>query len=95
MMTSDNAAAWDLSDRGLLHSGYAADVVLFEEDRVKPCIPTVQAVLPGGARRLVQRAEGIAYTIVNGQITLQDGNSTGSYSGQVIKGPLAAGSQRL
>ena len=91
MMTSDNAAAWDLSDRGVLHSGYAADIVLFEEDSVKPCIPTVQEDLPGGARRLVQKAEGIAYTIVNGKITLQDGNSTGNYSGQVIKGPLAAG----
>ena len=60
MMTSDNAAAWDLSDRGVLHSGYAADIVLFEEDSVKPCIPTVQEDLPGGARRLVQKAEGIA-----------------------------------
>jgi len=49
----------------------------------------VETDLPGGARRLVQKAEGIAATVVNGRITLRDGKATGVHSGQVIKGPLA------
>ena len=90
MMTSDNAAAWGLTDRGTLNVGNAADIVLFDEKEVKPCIPTVEKDLPGGARRLVQKAEGIHYTVVNGEVTLEDGVSTGNYAGQLVKGPLAS-----
>ena len=89
MMTLDNALAWEIADRGLIRKDYAADLVLFDEDEIRPQIPTVQQDLPGGARRLVQKAEGIAYTVVNGQVTLENGSSTGNYAGQVIKGPLA------
>ena len=89
MMTLDNALAWEITDRGLIRKDYAADLVLFDENEIRPQIPTVQQDLPGGARRLVQKAEGIAYTVVNGQVTLENGSSTGNYAGQVIKGPLA------
>ena len=89
MMTLDNALAWEIADRGLIRKDYAADLVLFDENEIRPQIPTVQQDLPGGARRLVQKAEGIAYTVVNGQVTLENGSSTGNYAGQVIKGPLA------
>ena len=91
MLSADNAAAWGLTDRGLLESGKAADIVVFDEKEVKPCIPTVEKDLPGGARRLVQKSEGIHYTLVNGEVTLEDGESTGNYAGQLVKGPLAAG----
>ena len=42
-----------------------------------PLLPTVESDLPGGARRLVQKAEGIRATIVNGVVTLENGESTG------------------
>ena len=90
MLSFDNASAWELHDRGLLRAGYRADLVLFDADRVKPALPTVQTDLPGGARRLVQKAEGIAATIVNGQVTLEDGKATGSVPGQLLRGPGAA-----
>ncbi len=90
MLTFDNASAWELPDRGLIRTGYAADLVLFDEARVKPRLPTVERDLPGGARRLVQKAEGIAATIVNGVVAIEDGESTGQYAGQVLKGPLAS-----
>ena len=91
MLTADNADAWEMADRGRIKEGMAADLVVFEEDRIKPCLPTVETDLPAGARRLVQKAEGIAYTVVNGVTTLEDGKATGNYPGQVIKGPLAQG----
>jgi N-acyl-D-aspartate/D-glutamate deacylase len=89
-LTFDNASAWELSDRGLLRTGYRADVVLFDEARVKPAMPTVETDLPGGARRLVQKAEGIAATIVNGQVTLENGVATGNVPGQLLRGPGAS-----
>ena len=88
-LTFDNASAWELPGRGLVRKGYAADLVLFDEARIKPCLPTVQHDLPGGARRLVQKAEGIAATIVNGEIAFQNGVATGRHGGQLLKGPQA------
>lgn len=88
-LTFDNASAWELNDRGLLRTGYRADVVLFDEARVKPAMPKVETDLPGGARRLVQKAEGIAATIVNGQVTLENGVATGNVPGQLLRGPGA------
>ncbi len=90
MLTFDNASAWELSGRGLIRAGYAADLVIFDEDNIKPQMPTVKADLPGGARRLVQKADGIAATVVNGAVTFAQGESTGNYAGQLLKGPLAA-----
>ena len=88
-LTFDNASAWDLNDRGLLRTGYRADVVVFDEQRVRPAMPTVETDLPGGARRLVQKAEGIAATVVNGQVTLENGEPTGRTPGVLLRGPGA------
>jgi N-acyl-D-amino-acid deacylase len=89
MLTFDNASAWELPDRGLVRTGYAADLVVFDEQRIKPCLPTVEQDLPGGARRLVQKADGIAATIVNGTVAVENGQATGDFSGCVLKSRLA------
>ena len=89
-LTHDNAVAFELAGRGLVKEGYQADLVLFEEDRVRPCLPTVEHDLPAGARRLVQKAEGIRATIVNGEVTLENGASTGAFAGEVLKNRLAS-----
>ena len=90
MLTFDNASAWELPDRGLIRTGYAADLVVFDEASVKPQLPTVETDLPGGARRLVQKADGIAATVVNGVVAIENGQATGNSGGQVLKGRLAA-----
>jgi N-acyl-D-amino-acid deacylase len=69
--------------------GYQAGLVLFDEARIKPAMPTVETDLPGGARRLVQKAEGIAAVVVNGQVTLENGKSTGRTPGALVRGPAA------
>jgi len=89
-LTHDNAAAWDLNDRGVVREGFRADLVLFEENGIRPRLPTVEKDLPGGARRLVQKADGIKATVVNGAVAFEDGEATGAYAGQVLKGKLAS-----
>ncbi|MDP2375645.1 amidohydrolase family protein [Reyranella sp.] len=89
-ITHDNARAWELDDRGLVCEGYRADLVLFEENGIRPCLPTVEKDLPGGARRLVQKAEGIKATLVNGAVAFDNGEATGAYFGHVLKGKLAS-----
>jgi N-acyl-D-aspartate/D-glutamate deacylase len=86
MLTFQNAAAWNMYDRGLLRTGYAADIVVFDEATIQPRLPTVHHDLPGGARRLVQKADGIAATVVNGAVTLRNGEATGAHPGQLIRG---------
>jgi N-acyl-D-aspartate/D-glutamate deacylase len=89
MLTLEPASAWGLHDRGLLREGLAADVVVFDPDRVAPDMPEVVNDLPAGARRLRQRATGFHASIVNGQVVLRDGEHTGAYPGRVLRGPLA------
>jgi N-acyl-D-amino-acid deacylase len=88
-LTFDNASAWDLHDRGLVRAGYAADLVVFDEARVRPAMPSVETDLPGGARRLVQKAEGITAVVVNGRVTLEHGLATGAVPGKLLRGPGA------
>jgi N-acyl-D-aspartate/D-glutamate deacylase len=90
MLTFDNASAWELPDRGLVRPGYAADLVVFDPATVRPRLPTVEQDLPGGARRLVQKADGIAATVVNGAVAFEHGEATGDYAGRVLKSRLAA-----
>lgn len=89
-ITHDNAIAWELDDRGLIREGYRADIVLFEENGIRPRLPTVETDLPGGARRLVQKADGIKATLVNGAVAFENGEATGAYFGHVLKGKLAS-----
>ena len=63
--------------------------MVFDADRVRPLLPTIESDLPGGARRLVQKAEGISATLVNGAVAFDNGEATGTYAGTVLKGRLS------
>ena len=56
---------------------------------MRPAMPSVETDLPGGARRLVQKAEGIAAVVVNGRVTLEHGRATGQVPGMLLRGPGA------
>ncbi len=46
--------------------------------------------LPGGARRLIQRADGWKATICGGEVTLEDGEHTDARPGRLIRGAQPA-----
>jgi N-acyl-D-amino-acid deacylase len=89
MLTFVPATHWGFADRGLVREGFAADLIVFDPDTIAPEMPEVAHDLPAGARRLVQRARGIAATVVNGEIVLRDGKPTGALPGRLLRGPLA------
>ena len=41
--------------------------------------------LPGGDWRRIQRAEGYRWTLVNGEITFEDGEATGALPGRLLR----------
>jgi N-acyl-D-amino-acid deacylase len=90
MLTLAPATAWHFTDRGLLREGMVADINVFDADRVAPAMPTVETDLPGGAKRLKQRATGFLATVVAGRTVLRDGEHTGALPGALLRGPLAA-----
>jgi N-acyl-D-amino-acid deacylase len=89
MITLVPATLWGFADRGLIREGMAADLVVFDPDTIGAEMPEVVEDLPAGARRLVQRARGIAATVVNGEILLRGGKHTGALPGRLLRGPLA------
>jgi N-acyl-D-aspartate/D-glutamate deacylase len=95
MLTLVPATLWGFADRGLIREGMAADLVVFDPDTVGAEMPQVVDDLPAGARRLVQRARGIAATVVNGEVLLRDGKHTGALPGELLRGPLASRAYRL
>jgi len=92
MITYDTATAWGFHDRGLLRVGMAADIVVFDPDRIVAQMPTIEYDLPSGAQRLKQMADGIAATVINGQTVLRNNQHTGALPGQLLRGPLARAS---
>ena len=74
-----------LSDRGVLREGYAADIVMYDYDRLGIEPSMVVHDFPGGEWRRVQRARGYRYIMVNGEVTLMDGQPTKLMSGQLLR----------
>ena len=75
-----------LGDRGRLAPGYKADLNVIDLDRLKVSAPHPVHNLPGGGRRLEQKAEGYRATVVGGQVTYRDGAFTGALPGRLVRG---------
>lgn len=75
-MTSLPAQKFNLSDRGLLREGMAADIVIFDPESVQD-------------RATFEKphaySTGFAYVLVNGKITVQHGQHTGERAGKALR----------
>jgi N-acyl-D-amino-acid deacylase len=85
-MTSDPADFFGIKDRGRLQPGLAADVAIFDPATVGSAgRPERRYDLPGGAKRMVMRSQGVEFTLVNGEITWERGALTGAAAGRVLR----------
>ena len=75
-MTSLNANKVGLRDRGLIKIGFAADIVMFDAETViDQSTYTDPFAYP----------TGIHYVVVNGQLTVKDGEHTGARAGRSLR----------
>jgi N-acyl-D-amino-acid deacylase len=72
-------------NRGTLVEGAAADVIVYDLNKlaVKPL--EIVKDFPGGEWRRVQRAEGYSAILVNGETTFEEGNCTGVTPGRLLR----------
>jgi N-acyl-D-aspartate/D-glutamate deacylase len=84
------ASLFGLLDRGLVRPGMVADMVVFDPETIGPLEPGVADDLPGGAGRRKQLAQGIEWTVVNGQVLIERGEHTGAFPGKVARPGRAA-----
>jgi N-acyl-D-amino-acid deacylase len=87
-LTFHVASIFGLQDRGLLRPGYAADLAIFNPNTVGSHEPEWANDYPAGSKRLIQRSEGMHYTIVNGKVIHEEGRMSGELPGQVLRGAL-------
>jgi N-acyl-D-amino-acid deacylase len=82
-MSALPAEALRIERRGRLQTGYYADIVVFDPDKVRD-LATFE--------NPHQYATGIVHVLVNGVPVLRDGEHTGAKPGRVVRGPGAGGS---
>jgi len=69
-----------LSDRGQLHAGFAADVVVFNPATVGET---------NSWEHTKSYAKGVEYVLVNGAVVIDKGEHTRAKPGKVLRGPGA------
>jgi len=77
-MTSFAAEAAGLNDRGLVKTGFAADLAIFDPQTVRD-----RATF----EKPNQYSEGFRYVVVNGVLVIDDGKLTGKTPGVPLRGP--------
>lgn len=77
-MTSWPAARMGLFDRGMIREGLAADLVIFDLDRIAD---------KADWERPLEFPQGIETVLVNGAVVVADGRHTGAKPGRVLRGP--------
>ncbi|MBI3328140.1 MAG: amidohydrolase family protein [Nitrospinae bacterium] len=87
-LTFESASTFGIFDRGLLRPGMAADITIFDPETVTPLPEDVAQDFPAGGWRIRELAAGINYTIVNGQVLLENGRHTGALPGRVMRNSL-------
>jgi N-acyl-D-aspartate/D-glutamate deacylase len=84
-LTSETADFFGFVDRGRLQPGRRADVNVIDHHRLQLHPPEIVHDLPAGGKRLVQRADGYAATLVAGTAVFERGEHTGAMPGRLVR----------
>ena len=90
-LTSIPAQLFGIADRGTLTPGAFADVNVFDLAALRLPQPEYVHDFPTGAGRFIQRAEGYHYTVVNGEVFMEDGEHAGALAGRTMRSGAATG----
>ncbi len=89
--TQQTAELYGLRDRGVISPGMRADVNLIDYGALQAGPAQMVFDLPGGARRLAQRATGYKAVFCGGTQTVTNDEPTGELPGRLIRGPQTPG----
>ena len=84
------ATTLGIEGRGILRPGNAADIIVYDYDRLTVLPPEVAHDLPGDEWRRIQRAEGYRYILVNGEVTIENDKQTDVAAGQLLRNGKSA-----
>ena len=85
-LTAQPADLFGIKGRGRLAVGNAADIAIFDPERIGSASRGERRFdLPGGAKRMVMPSRGVEYTIVNGTAVYAEGRATGATPGEVLR----------
>lgn len=89
-ITADTANIWGLAERGLLQSGYVADIAIFDPEQLDRGPERYVQDVPGDGSRYIRAAEGMDTVIVGGAIAYDRSNGyRETRNGQVLPGASA------
>jgi len=84
--TQRNARHVGWHDRGVVKTGYKADLNVIALDEMSLSPPTIVHDLPAGGARLLQTARGYRWTIKAGEPTFENSEWTGATPGGLLRG---------
>jgi len=84
-LTSELADFMSFTSKGRLAPGMDADLVMFDADRIAPIPPEWRNDLPDRQPRLIERSQGIEYTIVGGDVLFAHDEYQGGLPGKVLR----------
>jgi N-acyl-D-aspartate/D-glutamate deacylase len=87
-ITWHSASAFGIYDRGLVQPGMAADLAIWDAETIAPLPEDIVHDFPNHGWRMRELAQGIAYTVVNGDVLIENGAHTGAWPGRVLGNAL-------
>ena len=79
------ALAAGIKDRGWIREGAPADIVVYDYENLELKPQEKAFDFPADEWRLVRKASGYRWTLVNGDVTFEDGECTGATPGTVLR----------
>ena len=90
LQTSEPAGLYSLDDRGVIAPGRKADINIIDLAAMHLPAPYMAYDLPAGGKRMLQKVDGFRYTLVNGEVVVQDGVMTEAMPGRLVRGAQKA-----